>query len=133
MTKLGDTLSLYKEMIDEYVLTRFLIAVEWTNLFVLRAVAQTSPETLSVLDKSPLMTMGFASGVGAFMLGWLLLSVSLWQANVFQRWAALSTLMGLILIPALGASPLGVFGQIVGNVVFGLGLIGLGFSLANMY
>lgn len=120
-------------MIDEYVLTRFLIAVEWSNLFMLRAVAQTSPETLSVPDKSPLMTMGFASGAGAFMLGWLLLSVSLWQANVFQRWAALSTLMGLILIPALGASPLGVLGQIVGNVVFGLGLIGLGYSLANMY
>jgi len=115
-----------------FVGTGLLIAVEWSNLFVLRAVAQTSPETLSVLDKSPLLTIGFASGAGIFMLGWLLLSVSLWHANVFHRRAALSSLMGLILIPALGASPLGVLGQIVGNVVFGLGLIGLGYSLANI-
>jgi hypothetical protein len=78
------------------------------------------------------MTVGFASGAVFFMLGWLLLSASIWQTNMFPRWAALSTLIGLILIPALGASPLGVFGQIIGNVVFGLGLIGLGLSLATI-
>jgi hypothetical protein len=114
-----------------FVGTSLLFAVEWANLFVLRAVAQTSPETLSALDKSSLMTVGFASAAGLFALGWLLLSVSLWQANVFPRWAALTTLAGLISIPALGATPLGFAGQITGNVIFGLGLVGLGYSLAK--
>lgn len=114
-----------------FVGTSLLFAIEWSNLFVLRAVAQTSPETFNVLDKSSLMTAGFASGIGLFMIGWLLLSLSLWRANVFPRWAALSTLAGLILILALGVTPLGVIGQVVGNVIFGLGLIGLGYSLAK--
>lgn len=115
-----------------FVGTSLLFAIEWTNLFVLRAVAQTNPETLSILDKSSLMTVGFASGAGLFALGWLLLSISLWLANVFPRWAALSTLAGMILIPVLGATPLGIAGQIIGNVIFGLGLMGLGYSLAKI-
>ncbi len=114
-----------------FVGTSLLFAVEWANLFVLRAVAQTSPASLSALDKSSLMTVGFASAAGLFMLGWLLLSVSLWRANVFPRWAALTTLTGLILIPALGATALSFAGQITGNIIFGLGLIGLGYSLAK--
>lgn len=108
-----------------------LFAVEWSNLFVLRAVAQTSPETLGLLDESSLMTVGFASGAGVFMLGWLLLSISVLRTNVYPRWAALSSLLGLILIPVLGATPLGVVGQIVGSVIFGTGLFGLGYSLAR--
>jgi len=114
-----------------FIGTTLLFAVEWANLFVLRAVAQTSPEALSMLDKSTLMTVGFASGVGLFALGWLLLSISIWRANVFPRWAALTTLAGMLLIPVLGATPLGTVGQIAGNVIFGSGLIGLGYSLAK--
>jgi hypothetical protein len=114
-----------------FVGTGLLFAVEWSNLFVLRAVAQTSPEALAPLDKSSLMTVGFASGAGFFVLGWLLLSVSLWRARVFPRWTALTTFAGLILIPALGATPLGTSGQIPGNVIFGFGLLGLGYALAK--
>jgi hypothetical protein len=106
-----------------------LIAIEWSNLFVLRAVAQTSPEILSLLDQSSLMTAGFVSGVGFFTLGWLLLSVSIWRVRITPRWAAPATLAGLFLIPILGVTPLGVYGQVVGNVVFGFGLIGMGYSL----
>lgn len=112
-----------------FVGTSLLFAVEWSNLFVLRAVAQTSPETLGALDKSTLMTVGFASGAGIFMLGWLLLSVSIWLTNVFPRWASLSILAGLILIPILGVTPLGIVGQVIGNVGFGIGLIGFGYSM----
>ena len=112
-----------------FVGTSLLLAIEWSNLFVLRPVAQTSPETLSLLDKSSLMTAGTASGAGLFMLGWLLLAVSLWRGNLFPQWAAPATIAGIILIPVLGVTPLGVIGQVMGNVVFGLGLIGLGYSL----
>ena len=115
-----------------FIGTALLFAIEWSNLFVLRAVAQTNPDALAVLDKSQLMTIGFASGAVLFMLGWLLLGVSTWQANFLPRWASISTVAGLILIPVLGATPLGIAGQVVGNVVFGLGLIGFGYSLIQI-
>lgn len=109
-----------------------MFAVEWSNLFVLRTVAQTSPETLAILDKSRLMTIGFASGAGIFTLGWILLGASSWLVNILPRWASLSTLVGLILIPALGITPLGIVGQVIGNTVFGVGLIGLGYALIQI-
>lgn len=109
--------------------TALLFATEWSNLFVLRAVAQTNPDILAVLDKSRLMTVGFASGAGFFMIGWLLLAMSAWQADVLPRWSSAATAAGLILMPVLGATPLGIAGQVLGNVIFGLGLIGFGFSL----
>jgi hypothetical protein len=109
--------------------TSLLLAIEWSNLFVLCPVAQTSPEALGLLDKSSLMTAGTASGAGIFMLGWLLLAMSLWRANLSPQWAAPATIAGIILIPILGVTPLGVIGQVIGNVVFGLGLIGFGYSL----
>ena len=112
-----------------FVGTSLLFAIEWSNLFVLRPVAQTSPETLGLLDKSSLMSAATASGAGMFMLGWLLLAVSLWRGNLFPEWAVPATIVGILLIPILGVTPLGVFGQIIGNVVFGLGLIGFGYSL----
>jgi hypothetical protein len=109
-----------------------VLAVEWANAFVLRAVAQLSPDTITALDKNVLMSAAFGSAAGLFALGWLLLSVSVWRAGVLPRWAALATLAGLLLIPALGASPLGVNGAIVGNVVFGAGLMGMGAALARV-
>ena len=112
-----------------FVGNSLLFAVEWSNLFILRAVAQTSPETFLALNESSLMTSGFAAGVGIFSLGWLLFSVSIWRTKIFPRWAALLTLAGLILIPILGITPLGITGQVVGNAIFGLGLSGLGYFL----
>lgn len=109
-----------------------MFAVEWSNLFILRTVALTSPETLAILDKSRLMSIGFASGAGIFTLGWILLGTSSWLVNILPRWASLSTLVGLILIPALGITPLGIVGQVIGNAVFGVGLIGPGYALIQI-
>jgi hypothetical protein len=106
--------------------TSLLVAVEWSNLFVLRAVAQTSPEVLKRLGDSMLVTVGFASGAVLFMLGWLLLSASIWRSRVLPAWAAATTAAGLVAIPVLGATPLGQGGQIAGNVILGVGLAGLG-------
>jgi hypothetical protein len=107
-----------------------LFAVEWANIFVLHALAQRSPETLAALDKNTLMNVGFASAAGLLAVGWLLLSVSLWRSNVLPRWAAATTFAGLFAIPALQA-PLGLIGGIAGNVIFGVGLMGLGRALAT--
>jgi hypothetical protein len=114
-----------------FVGNSLLVAVEWSNVFVLRALAQINPEALSALDKSTLMTTGFVSAAGLFGLGWLMLAVSIWRARMFAQWMPLTVIAGLILIPALGATPLGMAGVIAGNVVFGLGLIGLGRALAK--
>jgi hypothetical protein len=112
--------------------TCLLIAIEWSNLFVLRAVAQTSPDALKGLGDSMLVTAGFASGAVLFMVGWLLLSASVWRSNVLPAWAAATTAAGLVAIPVLGATPLGQSGQIAGNVIFGVGLAGLGRAMMKM-
>ncbi len=109
-----------------FVGSALLVAVEWSNVFVLRAVAQTSPEALAALDGSTLLNVGFASAAGLFALGWLLLAISAWRAGVIGRLAPLAAIAGLFLIPLLAATPLGMTGAIVGNAVLGLGLMGMG-------
>jgi hypothetical protein len=108
-----------------------LFAVEWANVFVLRAVARTDAGVLGAIDKNPLMNVGFASAAGCVSLGWLLLSASAWRAQVLPRWAALTTVAGLFLIPMLQAT-LGLGGGIAGNVIFGVGLMGLGSAVAAL-
>lgn len=107
-----------------------LFAVEWANVFVMRAVAETSPETLLNLDHHSLLNIGFGFAAGTFALGWLLLSVHVWRARVLPRWAPLSTVAGMLSIPALQAI-LGLTGAIVGNAIFGAGLMGLGRALST--
>ena len=108
-----------------------MFAVEWANLFVLRPVAQTSPETFTALNESTLMSAGILSGLGLFVLGWILMSVSSLLVNVFPRWAATSTIVGFVLVPVLGVTSLGVAGQVIGNIVLALGLAGMGYAVAK--
>ncbi|HYJ04620.1 MAG TPA: hypothetical protein VEX43_05770 [Chthoniobacterales bacterium] len=107
-----------------------LFAVEFVDVFVLRAVAQIAPETVGPLDKSPLMNVGFASAASLFALGWILLSITVWKTKILPRRAAQATLAGLFLIPILQGT-LGLVGAIVANLVFGGGLIGLGWALTK--
>ena len=106
-----------------------LLALEWSNLFVLRAVAQSAPQALDVLDEADLMSIGFASAAGLFALGWLLLAISTWLSKVLSRRAAMLVIAGFLLVPILAVTPLGPNGMIVGNVVLGLGFILLGHSV----
>ncbi|MFC1493853.1 hypothetical protein ACFL6W_01105 [Thermodesulfobacteriota bacterium] len=114
-----------------FVGNSLLVCIEWSNLFVLRAVAQSDPEALSALDKSALMDIGFASAAGLFAIGWILMAVSSIKSKVFARWIPITVIAGLVLIPALGATPLGLTGAIVGNTVFGLGIAAMGWNLAK--
>jgi hypothetical protein len=115
-----------------FVGTSLLVAVEWSNVFVLRPVAQASPETLEAVGESALMNSGFALAMGLFSLGWLLLTLSILRAGWVARWVPLTMLVGLFAIPVLGATPLGMIGAIVGNVILGAGLIGLGNGLTRV-
>lgn len=107
-----------------------VFAIEFADVFVLRSVAQASADTYAAIDKNPFMNIGFASAVGLFAVGWALLSISVLRTRKHPRWAALATLAGLFLIPGLQAA-LGAVGAIAGNIVFGAGLMGLGWSLAG--
>jgi hypothetical protein len=109
----------------------FVLAVEFCDVFVLRSVAQANGDTFMAIDKNPFMNIGMLSGVGLFAVGWLFLSGNLWRLKVLPRWAALATFLGLILIPCLQA-PFGVVGAMLGNTVFGSGLIGLGWKLRKI-
>lgn len=108
-----------------------LLCLEWSNVFVLRAVAQSAPQALEALDAAKLMTIGFASAAGLFALGWLLLAISVLLCKLLSRWAAIAIIAGMLLVPALGATPLGANGMIVANVVLGLGFILLGRSVVK--
>ena len=109
-----------------FVGSSLLVGVEWANVFVLRAVAQSSPEAFGALDHSKLMAIGFASAAGLFAIGWILMAVSAIKSRVFARWVPITVIAGLVLIAALGVTPLGLTGAIVGNVVFGLGIMAMG-------
>jgi hypothetical protein len=104
-----------------FIGTSLLVAVEWSNVFVLPALAQTTPAALSALDQTHLLNIGFVSPARLFALGWLLLAVSVWRARFISRWVPLTFLAGLVLIPDLSATPLGVAGAIAGNIVFEIG------------
>lgn len=108
-----------------------LVCVEWSNVFVFRAVAQSYPEALSVLDKSTLVDIGFASAAGLFAIGWILMAISTIMSKVFARWIPVTVIAGLILIPVLGSTPLGLAGAITGNTVFGLGIAAMGWNLSR--
>ncbi len=114
-----------------YVGNCLLVGVEWSNVFVLRAVAQSSPEALGALDHSTLMVIGFASAAGLFAIGWILMAASAIKSRVFARWVPITVIVGLVLIVALGATPLGQTGAIIGHAVFGLGIMAMGWNLAK--
>ena len=105
-----------------------LLSVEFADVFVLRAVAQIAPQTADALDKSSLLNTGFALAIGFFALGWLLMAINAWKTKLLPRWAAITTFAGLFLISILQAL-FGIGGAIIGNAVFGAGLIGLGWAL----
>ncbi len=115
-----------------FVGNALVVAIEWSNVFVLRAVAETLPEALAALDASTLMTIGFAASAGLFGLGWLLLAISMLRSGVFARWTAVAIIAGFVAIPALAATPLGLAGAIAGNVILGLGIAGLGRDLIRL-
>ncbi len=107
-----------------------VFAVEWTDVFVLRTVARASPDVFHAIDRNSFMTAGFASAAGLFAVGWMLFAISAWRAAVLPRWSAMSTLAGLLLIPLLQASPLKTAGAVIGNLIFAVGLVGLGRAVA---
>jgi hypothetical protein len=109
-----------------------LFAVEWADVFVLRTVAHINPATFAQLDRDAFSNIGFASAAGMFVLGWLLMSISVWRSGAVFRHGAKVTLSGLIAIPLLQAGPWKAVGAVVGNLIFGAGLLILGRGLVRL-
>lgn len=107
-----------------------LVGLEWSNVFVLRPVAQVAPEALDALGEAPLYGLGFASGGSLYALGWILVAISVWRTGIAPRWVPLSILAGFVTTIALGVA-VGVLGMAAGSVVIGAGLIGLGRAIAH--
>ncbi|NNM21686.1 MAG: hypothetical protein HKO55_10475 [Gammaproteobacteria bacterium] len=107
-----------------------LLSIEWSNVFVLRAVAQSAPQALEALDSTQLLNIGFVSGAAVFALGWLLLAISVLVSRLLSRWGAIAIISGMLLVPVL-APVMGTAGMIAANWVLGIGYILLGRSVAT--
>jgi hypothetical protein len=63
-------------------------------------------------------------------LGFILLAIASWRANMLPRWAAALLLVGVVLFEAgFGFNPALFSAVILGSVIFGLGLVGAGSGL----
>lgn len=110
--------------------TALVVAVEWSNLFVMRPLARASPGALGPLGDATLLNVGLASALGLFTLGWLLMAGSLLRTRAVPRWIPSAIVVGLLGIAGLGAA-IGSLGAVIGNLVFGAGLVGLGRATAR--
>jgi len=114
-----------------FVGTSLIVGVEWSNIFVLKSVAQSYPEALGIIDQVKLMEIGFVTAAGLFAIGWILLAVSVIKTKIFAYWIPITVIAGIVLIAILGATPLGFAGAIIGNAIFGFGVIAMGWKLAK--
>ena len=114
-------------------------AFEWSNLFVLSAVAYHAPDSFEPMGKSVLMTAGFLSSLGVCILGWILQPIVVIIANGVPRWTAILTLGGIFstfILIAISVSLTGstLPGIIVGNLIFSrrLDYHGLGYRQESL-
>ena len=108
-----------------------LLATEWTQIFDIRDLALTAPETLRALNARhgpTLSDMGAMASFGVFTLGWIALAASTLRSRLLSRRAAGLVIAGFFLIPMLQAV-LGLWGGVAGNAVLGTGFILLGHSV----
>ena len=113
-----------------FVGSSLLVGLEWSNVFVLRPVAQVAPEALAALDEAPLYGLGFALGASLYALGWIFVAISVWRTGVAPRWVPLTILAGFAATMALGVA-VGMMGMVAGSVVIGVGFVGLGWAIAH--
>jgi hypothetical protein len=107
-----------------------LLAMEWSQLFIVHTLAVRAPEALAQIDNGEGLAwsdIGALGAFAAFSLGWTLLSVSLLFSRIGAATGAWLVIAGMFLTPALGA--LGIWAAAAGSVVLGLGWAILGLRL----
>src|SRR5262249_53032107 len=86
--------------------TALLLANEWGEVFVVRALALRSPASLQPIDSGSGMSLydvGAMIALGTFTLGWLGFVGWTLRAALLARGAALLVIAGFFAIPLLGA------------------------------
>lgn len=106
--------------------------LECVQFTLVRDLAFEAPEMLETLEEAGRLArydLGFAIGFATFALGWLAVAVVTLRAGVLDRRGPILLLLGMFLVPILGAA-VGLWGAVAGNVVLGAGwaLIGLDLS-----
>jgi len=109
-----------------------LLANEWTQLFVMRDLANRVPEVLEALESSDdlsLSDVGAMVAFGVFTLGWIAFAISMIRAGVYSRKGPILVIVGFFAVSILAAVLPDVLGLIIGSVVLGSGWIVLGRGL----
>jgi hypothetical protein len=109
-----------------------LLAVEWSQVFLVRDFARIAPEALTTLDEAAppvLYALGPLVAFSLFSLGWLAFAVALLRGGVFARRGPLLVIVGLFAIPILGGVGPGVWGVILGNGILAAGWVLLGLEV----
>lgn len=89
---------------------------------------QTAVVVTGWLDDSPLWTVGGASYLLGWLLGFAALGTALWRARALPRWAAVCVGIGPVLHIAGGDLPWTVVG---GSTVLLVGLLVLAYTMAG--
>lgn len=104
---------------------------ECVQFTLIRDLAFQAPETLERLENAGELSrydLAFAIAVAVFALGWLAVAVVMLRAGVLGRRGPWAFIVGMFLVPLLGAAG-GVWGAVAGNVVLGGGWALLGLDL----
>ena len=111
-----------------------MFAHEWGQVFFLHELANVAPDGLETLvdrDGLNLYTIEFFVVLIPFMLGWLLLGISMLFARVFNPIGPLLMVGGFFTVPVLAATLPDLWGFIVGNLVIAAGFLLIGRELAR--
>ena len=109
-----------------------LLAHEWSQIFFVHEMALRAPDALTALEaaKGPsLFDIGAIIAFLAFVLGWIMFSVSMLLAGVYPRRGPILVIAGFCAAPILSAVLPDMWGAVIGNVVLGAGWIMLGHEL----
>ena len=117
-----------------FVGSAFVFAHEWGQVFFLHELANVSPDGLEALVDRDGLNLYSIEAYGVlitFMLGWLLLGISMLLARVFNLLGPLLLVGGFFAVPILAASLPGLWGFIVGNLVIAAGFLLIGRDLSQ--
>jgi hypothetical protein len=108
--------------------TALLLAWEWVDVFVLRALALSDPGALQAMEDRPglnLFDLGALVPVTIFALGWIAFALVTLRSGFFPRLAPCLVIAGFVLTPLLTPA-LGLWGAGLGTSVLGAGWVWLG-------
>ncbi len=115
-----------------FVGTAIIFAHEWAQVFFLHELAIVAPEGLNTLvdrDGLNFYMVEFLTVLSTFMLGWILLGISMLLARVFHPIGPILLLAGFFSVPILAASMPDLWGFVVGNLIVALGYFMIGRDL----